>query len=131
MLFFEAWVYKITHKEGRFLFDLLRDILEKCCRNYPRIGSVLSIYAGNHSQMKGMLDTLFKNRGWFGHYRYIVIRLNPNLLRQIRFMSVSIHISMRKKRRCLCGSLKVSMMAAYSWLLSREAFFPGIEMKRR
>ena len=37
MLFLRPWVYKITHKEGRFLFDLLRDILEKCCRNYPRI----------------------------------------------------------------------------------------------
>lgn len=78
--FFEAWVYKITHKEGRFLFDLLRDILEKCCRNYPRIGSVLSIYAGNHSQMKGMLDTLFKNRGWFGHYPVYSYKIKPKFI---------------------------------------------------
>lgn len=66
--FFEAWVYKITYKDGRGLFDFVCDLLDKCCRNYSRMGSVLSIYAGSHSMMKSMLDNLFKNRGWFGHY---------------------------------------------------------------
>ena len=66
--FFEAWVYKITYKDGRRFFDFVCDLLDKCCRNYSRVGSVLSIYAGSHSMMKSMLDNLFKNRGWFGHY---------------------------------------------------------------
>lgn len=66
--FFEAWVYKITYKDGRFLFDFVCDLLDKCCRNYSRTGNVLAIYAGSHSLMKSMLDNLFKNKGWFGHY---------------------------------------------------------------
>lgn len=66
--FFEAWVYKITNKEGQILFDFIRELIDKCCRNYSRMGSVLAIYAGSHSLMKTMLDNLFKNRGWFGYY---------------------------------------------------------------
>lgn len=78
--FFEAWVYKITHKEGRFLFDLLKEILDKCCRNYSRPGQVLAICAGSHSMMKGMLDNLFKNRGWFGHYPIYSYRAKPKFI---------------------------------------------------
>lgn len=66
--FFEAWVLKITGKEGRILFDNVNQILEHCTREYPRRRELLAIYAGNRSLVRDLLDTMFESKGYVGTY---------------------------------------------------------------
>lgn len=65
---FEAWVHKITSKEGRILFDYVNEMLVKCTRDYPRHRKLLPIYAGSRSLVQSMLDELFVARGYEGTY---------------------------------------------------------------
>lgn len=78
--FFEAWAYKITRKEGRILYDYLKEMIDRCCRDYPRMNVLLPIYAGNHSYVKETLEELFKSRGFKGTFPNYVYKDRPKFI---------------------------------------------------
>ena len=78
--FFEAWVLKITNKEGRILFDCVSEMIERCTRDYPRRKDLLPLYAGNRSFVRDILDTMFESRGYKGSYPVYVLKDKPKFI---------------------------------------------------
>lgn len=77
---FEAWILKITNKEGRILFDCVQEILERCTREYSRRKDILPLYAGNRSLVKDLLDTMFESKGYKGSYPLYSIADTPKFI---------------------------------------------------
>jgi len=78
--FFEAWVRKITNKEGRILFDCVSGIIERCTRDYSRRNDLLPVYAGNRSFVRDLLDRMFESKGYKGTYPTYLCQDRPKFI---------------------------------------------------
>lgn len=65
---FSLFVMKITNKEGRILYDHIRDVLRRCCDIYPMNPDIKRLKDSRYQVVKETLNTLFSKAGFKGIY---------------------------------------------------------------
>lgn len=78
--FFQDFAMKISHKEGRILYDYCQDVLEKCSVSYEQNPSFINLHGPCFVQAKDRLNSLFASKGFEGTYPTYVRREKPHFL---------------------------------------------------
>lgn len=74
---FALFVMKITNKEGRILYDHIRDVLHRCCDIYPVNPEIKCLKDSRYQVVRETLNTLFKKAGYRGAYPDFSMKEKP------------------------------------------------------
>jgi len=107
--FFEAFIWLITQKDGKAVYDYASRAIDKCSRDYPNINHLLPVYSEHYNTIKNTLNTVFLSRHWEGSYPHYRKKERPKFIETFNVYERK-YTYINEKEKMICVSFIESIV---------------------